>query len=106
MRTKTLKMDQVNTHGEWIELGDVEIPMDNTAEVVRSMRRKHIPDEVIAATLSIPFEDVAESVAVDVEWQRKLGIAQHKADLLASKRVTRAELEALDEAAVLRLYRI
>lgn len=103
MRAVGIKMDKLDTHGEWIDLGEVVVPMDNTADVVRSLRREHIPDEVIAASMCIPFEEVAEAIAIDEEWQRKLGIAQHKASLLASKRVSRNELEALDEAAIKRL---
>lgn len=103
MRAIRFKADTLNTHGEWIDMGEVNIPMDNTADVVRALRREHIPDEVIAASLRIPFEEVAEAIAIDDEWRRKLEITQMQADLFAAGGITRAELEALDEDALKRL---
>jgi hypothetical protein len=119
MRAAGLKGYRLDTHGEWVDMGEINIPMDNTADVVRSMRREHIPDEVIASALAMPFEEVAEAIAIDEEWQRKLGVAQAVADAnLAAKglprealeafqdtakRLSRGELEALDDDAVNRL---
>lgn len=104
MRAVGFKVDRLDTHGEWVDMGEVTIPMDKTADIIRSLRREHIPDEVIAGALAMPFEEVAEVIAIDEEWQRKLGIAQAEANAkLAAKRLSRGELEALDDAAVNRL---